>query len=216
MNRSTRRAPRKHWDSLFATSMLGVALLLPACSSPPPLVVTGFLSDYTTLESVSDSRMRYISADLADYNTFIIDPVQIRPSESKLSEEERVKVAAYFREALERELNERGYTVTDTPALGTARIRVALTDVKNATWWKKIHPASNLAGAGRGGAAMEGEMIDAVTGQQLAAVVQAGVGSQFTLFNFSTVSDVKSTIDQWAETACERLNELRSNPAATR
>lgn len=51
---------------------------------------------------------------------------------------------------------------------------------------------------------------DAVTGEQLAAVVQTGVGSQFTVLNFSTVSDVKSTIDQWVKNACDRLDELRA------
>jgi hypothetical protein len=56
---------------------------------------------------------------------------------------------------------------------------------------------------------MEGEIIDSVTGNQLAAVVQAGKATQFKLDSFSTLNDVKETIDEWAKTAGERLDDLR-------
>jgi hypothetical protein len=56
---------------------------------------------------------------------------------------------------------------------------------------------------------MEAEVIDSVSGEQLAAAIRAGKGKQFELNPFSTIDDVKSTIDQWAELAGERLDELK-------
>lgn len=196
---------------LSLTSVIAIAACagLWGCSSAPPLTRSGFLSDYSTLRTAGDNRMRYISPRLKDYSSFIIDPVQMRAKDGKLSAEDRAQVATYFRESFSASLRERGYNVTSSAGARTARIRVAITNVQESTWWQKLHPASSLAGAGRGGAAMEGEVIDSVTGEQLAAVVQSGVGSQFTVGNFSTVSDIENTIDQWVKAACDRLDELR-------
>lgn len=64
-------------------------------------------------------------------------------------------------------------------------------------------------GAGCGGAAMEAEIVDSVTGEQVAAVIRSGVGSQFRAFNISTVSDVKNTIDVWARDAGHQLDSIQ-------
>ena len=55
-----------------------VGTVLTGCSTPPP--TTGFLSDYSRLEVVDGSKMRYISPRLSEYDAFIIDPVEIRTS----------------------------------------------------------------------------------------------------------------------------------------
>lgn len=190
--------------------VIGIAfMLLGGCSSAPAVTQSGFLSTYADLEPAGENRMRYASPELGTYTAFIVDPVQVSSQKSKLDPDQRAEVANHFRSSLSRELTTRGYKVTDKPAAQTARIRVAITNVNESTWWMKVHPASSLAGAGRGGAAMEGEVIDSVTGDQLAAVVQSGVGSQFTLGNFSTVSDLNNIIDQWVIQACDRLDDLR-------
>ncbi len=187
----------------------GVAVVgLGGCSSPPQPIMTGFLTDYSNLAVETEYRSRYTSLALGDYSEFMVDPVKIRSDKSPLDPEQRAEVAIYFRDALIAELRDRGYTVTDGPGFGVARIRVAITNVNESTWWQKIHPASSLAGAGRGGAAMEGEVIDSITGDQVAAVVQSGVGSQFTLGNFSTLSDIRNVIDTWVDIAVDRLDAL--------
>jgi len=96
------------------------------------------------------------------------------------------------------------------PDVGVARVRVALTEINDTKWYLNLHPATKVTGAGMGGAAMESEIVDSVTGEQLAAVVQARHASQFRLNAFSTISDVKNVIDQWAEAASERLKEIRA------
>ena len=206
---STTRDPRRARFASLLLAVAATAIPLCGCSSTPPLTRTGFLSSYDSLQKVSDHKMNYVSPSLTGYRSFIIDPVEIRSQPGELKPEERAEIASYFREALSKELRERGYAITTSPGADTARVRLALTNIQESTWWKKIHPASSLAGAGRGGASMEGEIIDAVTGDQLAAVVQAGTGSQFTAFNYSTMSDLRSTIDQWADHAGNRLDELR-------
>jgi hypothetical protein len=195
--------------ALLASGICAACTLIGGCSSAPAVTQTGFLSSYANLSEAGENRMRYTSPSLKDYSSFIVDPVQVSSEKATLSAEDRAKVAKYFRESLSKSLKERGYTVTDTAGAKTARIRVAITNVHESTWWQKVHPASSLAGAGRGGASMEGEVIDSVTGEQLAGVVQSGVGSQFTVGNFSTVADLENVIDQWVKTAVDRLDELR-------
>lgn len=209
LNSKLERRRRPLVASVALLSALGV--VVTACSSAPPTTMSGFLSSYSRLERVSDTRLKFVSPMLRGYRSFIVDPVQMRSQRGDLKPEDRAEVARYFRTALVSELRDRGFTVTDTPDAGTGRVRIALTNVQDATWWMKMHPGSSLAGAGRGGVAMEGEIIDSVTGDQLAAVVQSGVGSQFTLGNFSTVADVKNVIDQWVKAVGERLTELRAS-----
>jgi hypothetical protein len=183
-----------------------VGMMLGGCSSAPALTRSGFLSDYSALKDVDECQRVYTSSRLREYRSFMVDPVEVRWHEDVDSEE----IAAYCRRAMTSALEDHGLTVTSTPGPGTARIRIAVTSISEATWWKKVHPASNLAGAGRGGAAMESEVVDSMTGEQLGAVVQSGAGNRFKAFNFSTGSDVKSTIDAWARETGDRIDGQRS------
>jgi len=200
----SRRRPRVSPIAAIA-SLLTLAPLLGGCTNQPDLTRTGFLSDYSRLSEVDSDRMRYESPAFDRYHSVILDPVQIMVPSGVLDDEERAEAARYFRQEFERAITGAGFEITRTPGVGVARVRLALTDVATSTWWKKIHPVSRAIGAGTGGGAMEAEVIDSVTGEQIAAVVQAGSGNQFKLRNFSTLADVKSAIDGWARTAAERL-----------
>ena len=180
-------------------------------SSPPPR--TGFISDYSSLERIDGSKARYVSPALARYRSFMVDPVQFRTVKDPpvLTPDERAEVANYFRDAFVTVLRDNRYTVTDRAGAGTARIRIAITDIKQSVWWMNLHPGSKLSGAGTGGASMEGEVIDSVTGEQLAAVVKSGRGNQFELDTFDKLDDIKDVIDRWAEEAEDSLRELRES-----
>jgi hypothetical protein len=203
-------ANRELWRVVPLTAALFLLCTFSGCATAPPATRTGFLGSYANLRAAGEHRMSYASPDLGTYSAFIVDPVQMRAERGELSPEERAEVARYFHASLVTVLRGRGYEVSETVGTNTARVRIALTNVQESTWWMKLHPASGLSGAGRGGAAMEGEIIDAVTGEQLAAVVQSGSGSQFTLGHFSTVADIKNLIDQWSKQAGDRLDELRA------
>lgn len=185
-----------------------LATVVTGCGTPPP--TTGFLSDYSRLEVMDGGKMRFISPRFSEYDAFIIDPVEIRTSpKSGLSAQQRAEVARYFRQRFFEVLERNGYRVVRDASTGTARVRLALTEIQEATWWMNVMPTSKVTGAGTGGASMEGEVIDSVTGEQLAAVVKSGRGNQFELDTFDALDDVKDVIDQWAEEAEKRLRELR-------
>ncbi len=193
--------------SLFLSVTL---LALPGCGSSSP-ARTGFLSDYSRLQAVSDTSYRYRGdpAQLAAYTSFIVDPVHIHhhaDSGAQPSQEMR-DLATYFRGAIIQAISD-GYPVVDAPGPGVARVRIALTDVKKSEWWMNIHPGSKLTGAGTGEAAMEGEIVDSMTGEQLAALVESQRGSQFELDTFSAHDDARDAIDGWAARFRQRLDEV--------
>ncbi len=198
--------------SLFARlTILGAiagAVLAGGCASKPGITQTGFLSDYSKLESVNDSRMRYESPRASEYARVIIDPVQVAVGEGKLDASERAELARHFHDELVRAVQGAGYQTTTRAGVGVARVRVALTRVAASSWWQKVHPVSRAVGAGTGGAAMEGEVIDSVTGEQIGAVIQAGTGNQFDVLAFSTMDDIKNAVSQWADILSARLKEL--------
>lgn len=214
---NTRMRPSRPSSRLFlvATALpVSLGVLFGGCASKPSLTQTGFLSDYSRLTPASGDRMRYESPTAVRYHSLIVDPVQILIPAGRFSSEERAELARYFRRSFEDAIRSVGYKVADAPGTGVGRVRLALTDVAGSTWWKKVHPVSRAMGAGTGGASMEAEVVDSVSGEQVAAVIQAGVGNQFQLTNFSTLADVQSAIDTWARLAAGRLREIGSASGA--
>ena len=186
-----------------------LGLVLSACG-PAPLTRTGFLSDYSRLQKSDTHRMRFISPQLSHYTAYMIDPVEMRIDRTVLKPNHRAEVARYMRDAISQVLTARGYRLANTAGTDTARLRIAITDVQKSTWWMNVHPGTKLTGAGTGGASMEGEVIDSVTGAQVAAVIQSGKGNQFELDTFSEIDDVEDVIDKWAENAGKQLDDLRN------
>ena len=189
--------------------------LLGGCESSMP-ARTGFLGDYSKLEQHSGTSYRYLSPDnrLGDYHSFIIDPVSTYTHHGDLSKMELSEVGeltAYLQDALASAISDK-YPVVRTPGPGVARLRAAITDVKRSTWWLNIHPGTKLMGAGTGSAALEAELIDSATGEQVAALVESQKGNQFELDTFSKLDDVKDVMDDWAKRFRERLDEAHGNP----
>lgn len=59
-------------------------------------------------------------------------------------------------------------------------------------------PQASLLGAGVGGASMEAEVVDSMTGQQIAAVVQSKEGSRIPFSNLGDWTAAKGVMDSWA------------------
>ncbi len=202
----TRRLQRSLWSTALVVSVFQLA---GCASTPPPM--TGFLGDYSKLVKDKDGSLRYIDPEFRGYSGFIVAPVQIRTQRTPpvLEPSERAEVARYMRDSLRKVLREVGFRLTETPDSKIGLIRVAITDVQKSKWYLNLHFATKMTGAGLGGASMEGEVVDSVTGKQLAAVVQAGKGNRFELDTFSELDDVKDVIDSWAKAAGIQLKELR-------
>jgi hypothetical protein len=202
------------------TLAIGMAVILCGCG-PEKTPQTGFLSDYSKLQEGSDSSLRYLNKDAFGKNTgFIVDPIEVRfhagakaieaKSEGKMTERDIRDLANYLHSAIIKAISDAGYKIEYRSGPGIARIRVAITDLEKTNVALAAIPQSRmLTGAGVGGAAMEAEILDSLTGKQIAALVETRAGSRVPFTGLSDWGGAKSVIDEWAKRLRERLDESR-------
>lgn len=190
--------------------LLLAAVFLGSCARTPQAVPTGFLSDYSRLRHVDDRSMRYIGPQLRNYSAFMIDPVVVffhsQAKRDATDPQTLNRLTTYMRGALANAIKGR-YTLASRPGPGVARVRVALTDLDKTAPVAKIIPIGKVAGAGLGGASMEGELLDSVTGEQIAAVVQSSPGKVVSLGGAAKWGDAEAAMDEWARRFRQRLDE---------
>jgi hypothetical protein len=189
------------------------AFIASGCSSAPAAKTTGFLSDYSNLQRAGEDSMRFVAAGnpLGRYDRFIVDPVQIflhsEAAGHEIPRANREEMTIYFRGALVNALAPR-FDIVSQPGPGVARIRVGITDIKKSTVALNVLPTTRLAGAGLGGASVEAEIVDSVTGKQLAAIVEGRLANRINLpAGWSDLGDAKAVMDDWAQRLRERLDE---------
>lgn len=196
---------------LFIIAIMFLGLPLVGCGSkPPPMTQSGFLSDYDNLEEQSNGSLRFASEDLQRYQSFMVDTIEIRfeDKDGILTDDQRAALIDYLHAAAVAMLIDHDKTIVSGPGPDIGRVRVALTEVRKSKWLLKLHPGMKIVGAGRGGASMEGEILDSLTGQQLAATIQANRGAQFELDIFNSLDDVRNVIDRWAAQAGKMLDDI--------
>jgi hypothetical protein len=157
-------------------------LLAAACASSGsgPKNTSGFLKDYSQLRHDKRYKSDYVWAkpdlDLRDYDRVLIDPVVVMPlkgsAAGELGPEVLKKVADHFTKIL-KETIDPYYTLALRPGPNVLRVRVAVTDVEKAGGGKPGDPGYRV-----GGAAMEVEIVDAVSGERLTAAIDRIEGSQ--------------------------------------
>lgn len=196
-------------------TMLTVSVLLAGlCGCGKTLKETGFLSDYSKLQKESDTSLRYVKADaIQNYSGFMVDPVKIiyspdAKSKDKLTEQQITDLTSYTNMKIREAVEKAGKKIVYEPGTGVARIRVALTDLEKASL-VTIIPQINLIGLGIGGASMEAEVVDSVTGVQVGAVVESGKGSRIPFTNLGDWSSAKHVIDGWTDRFQKRLEETK-------
>lgn len=197
---------------MLAVSIVIALVLLNGCGGDGQ-AKTGFLSDYSKLQRESDSGFRYVNnAAAAKYASFIVDPVQIRfvseaKSKDNLTNLQIRELTDYMHGKVVESIQGAGMNVVNQPATGVARIRIALTDIEK-TGAINMLPQASLLGAGVGGASMEAEVIDSMTGQQIAAVVQSKQGSRMPFSNLGDWTAAKAVMDAWAVRFQKTLTEM--------
>lgn len=204
----------------FARSILAVvvaaasAASVGACSGAPDARRTDFLTDYSRLVHVDDSTARWIDTASGPFHTIILEPIEIRVPADHVDASQREELRAHTDKVFQKVATDAGYTLTDAPGAGVARVRVAITDVNKTAWWMQIHPVGNVSGSGAGGLSVEAEILDSMTNAQVAAVVRSfGRGAWLQLPSFSRLSDAKDAIDRWGEEATRRLIAWRTRSA---
>jgi hypothetical protein len=188
-----------------------LCVLAAGCATVQDPGQAGFLSDYSNLEEIDENHLVYDSGKLGNYSKFIIEPVAMlysQPEEKReFSDEELEDLLVHFKSAVSESLTEDdGYQVVELAGPGTARLRVGITDVDDTIGALNVSIYTKITGAGLGGAAMEGEMVDSMTGEQLAAASRWGSGSRILRAGFTHTGDAKILMDRWAKDFRERMD----------
>jgi Protein of unknown function (DUF3313) len=185
-------------------SLVAMSACVPV-SEPKP---AGFLSTYENLEIVADGRLFYTGSKIGQYSKFMLEPTILlfrrNPDEARFTEEELSELLAYFDKAILKELSEdnhngAGYEIVDSPGDGVAKIRVGINKVEETIGVLNILIYTKITGAGLGGAAAEGELVDSLTGEQLTAAVRWGSGSRILRAGFTHTGDAKIAMHRWAK-----------------
>ncbi len=182
--------------------------LLIGCKSTIP-DQSGFLSDYTRLESTTSMTLESPAHErLHTYSTFVIEPVELRLDErSNANEIKSRMLARKLHQSLETAINETG---RPPQAGGTARVRVAMTRIRHSSPILNIHPGTKITGAGLGEAGIEAEIIDASTGEQLWAYSAVRKGNRMELDAFDMYDDAEDAIAYFAKVFRKLLTPVES------
>ncbi len=214
----------KMFKVVFGCSLAMLLAISAGCSKKQPEGVqlkkmaagaqyAGFLSSYDNLKPSPDFENMVIFVKKDDlknihkYFAIIVDPVQIYVSTntdvSKLPDRGRTALAAYFHSAITRAVSD-AFPVVQEPGPLVLRLRTALIGVD-------VGPAVVGGGEGAlehaidiGKVGVEMEMVDSVTGEQIAAAVdRQNLGSGATIGTVSFSMDekaaaAKSAFDGWA------------------
>ncbi len=188
-----------------------VSVMTAGCATIQDPGRTDFLSDYSKLEEIAENRLVYDSGNLGNYSKFIIDSVLMlyhHPEKRIFTDEELEDLRTHFetkvREAL---IKDDGYQIVEVVGPETAKLRIGITGVDDTIGALNITIYTKITGAGLGGAAMEGEIVDSVTGEQIAAVIRWGSGSRILRAGFTHTGDAKILMDRWAKGLRERIDE---------
>ena len=189
-----------------------VLLTVMGCAAPvSEPEATGFLSDYSKLEMKEHGLINYISPRASEYEKFIIEPIAIlfeRDAENPVfSDEELDELKAYLVKQLTKQLTKGDvYAVVTEPGPGVGRVRIGLTEVDETIGVLNVTIYTKITGLGLGGASAEGEVVDSITGEQIAAMVRWGSGSRVARAGLTPMGDAKLAIDKWTRDIRRKLD----------
>ncbi len=183
MMRPVRMQSRSTTSRWVAIVSLVVCGSLVACGGAPKKQHSGFLGDYSKLKPTEKFEGAYFweSPKLKHYKKFMIDPVIVHfapDAEGVGIDPEKLHEMTTRLTQKTKEVAAKRRTVVSKPGPGVARVRSAITDIKKTTPVANIHPGSALIGMGLGGASFEGEIVDSLTGERLAAIYDTKPGSR--------------------------------------
>jgi Protein of unknown function (DUF3313) len=198
---------------------------------------SGFLKDYSHLKpnrNVDSNALTFAKSDarknLHKYIAVIVEPVQVylasNADESKLPDKARGVGARYFHKALVDAVSS-AFPVTEEPGPLVLRLRSALIGVEVGAAVSAADKASDPDGAldrtvNIGKVAVEMELVDSETGEQIAAMVDReplGAGAEIGSVQFSKQEKwaaARQAFDGWAyrvRTFLDSAHELSSEDA---
>jgi hypothetical protein len=211
-----------------------LAIALAGCAvtekkQPEAAQNSGFLRDYSQLTpgDKEQAGLTYWNpnAQWGRYSKVMLDPVTLilRP-DTTISQEDQARLSKYYGDKLREDLA-KNFTLVNKPEPDVMRVRVALTDAEAATGGLRtisvVVPQARLLNAGYdaatgnyafvGSAQSEGEVLDSVTGDRLAAAVDRRYGG-ISVKNAGVWKwgDAEHIMDYWADTLSTKLAERRA------
>ncbi len=184
---------------------------------------TDYLSDYSKLETVSNSCYRYSDTSVnSNYKGFILDPVVVHfmpdseaaeaESKGKLTKQDVNDLIIYFYSAIIDAIKDSGYKIVYRTGAGIGRIRIAITDLRKTNIvFAAVPTARVVTGIGVGGAEIESEILDSVSGKQIAASVETKDGSRIPFTGLSDWGGAKYAMDSWVSRFRKQLAEMKNN-----
>ena len=179
------------------------------------VVYSGFLRDYSQLKPDPEvgGALRYLNPrkSLKEYNRFQIDPIAVQFSRgatgAAIDPAKLNNLTVYFRNELVKALT-KNYRVVNRPGPRVLRIRAAITDVDESEPLLNIHPAMKLSGMGLGGASMEAEAVDSVTGERIGAIKETRSGNRMSITaGLSRLGHAKQVIRYWVSRFMKNLDK---------
>ncbi len=197
----------------FGSCLLVVALMSGCISKqqPPP---SGFLHSYEGFVAAPFAEGVYVKGHpklgLGDYKKFLIDPVMIAyhvgAYDEEIPEDRIDQIATEFRNQAIQAIADK-YEIVNKAGPDVLRIRSALTDLVPSKPLLNAYWLTKLTGLGLGGAAMEAEFIDSVSGEVVVAVIAASKGNPFDwlggMVQWKYTQDV---LNSWARLLRSRLD----------
>lgn len=196
----------------------------------------GFLGDYSMLRKgrAGQALLIYVKPGLeySKYHGLLMDPVRIYVSDAnsklgRVPREDQQRLVNYL-DSKVRTLLAKDYRMVDQPGPNVVRLRLAITEARGANValdtvstlvpvGLAVSEAKNLALGSHsavGAAGIEGEVLDAQTGERLAAFVDRRVGRKVTgrFDKFKKWRTADDAFDLWAETIRERLRTPPRQP----
>lgn len=198
---------------------------------------SGFLHDYSQLKE-NDQYKAYLvyinpNANWSKYNAIMIDSVSLWAKEDKLSPEDRQMLTSIMYNALFDTLA-KNFAIVKSPGMNVLRLRMALTEAEQSkvvlNLVTSVIPQARLVStiggmaadtsALVGEASAEGEILDSVTDERLAAAVDRQTGTKALIRGekFSSWGDVQLACNYWADRIDQFLvkNGVRQTATAAR
>lgn len=171
---------------------------------------SGFLTDYSKLKPSPTHSGAFVerSEKLAAYSTFMVDLPRVLPRTTVRGMPIDEATAAALAAALKQEAIaalDVNFTVVDAPGAGVARLRSAVTQLAQC----ERGPGSQTLLIG--GAGVEMEIVDSISGERLAAVVEsdAVTTTDPLLRSSDPYYDAKLVFEHWSARLAKWLSDAR-------
>lgn len=204
-----------------------------------PANFSGFLGNYSMLQKGNGEEANYLyidkSASFAKYTKIYIKPVELWKSDApdsglnKLSRDDQQRLVSYFHTALADNLKS-DFQIVSQPGPDVLVIHAAITDGRGSKPVLNVissilpiglvisYAKQAITGTGTavGVIYVEGELADGVSGQRVAAFVDARAGTKALRTKFNgTWGDAKLAFDWWAQRLDARLELLKRGNYST-